>query len=135
MSYTIDDLKTLMARLRDPETGCPWDTRQTYRTIVPHTLEEAYEVADAIERDFKSSENVLRQLQEIVDYNEAFERGNRKSSTLSAGNGDGVDGMDEDDARKRYQRFNDAVKRGARSRTSTASSLNADQFEDAPGST
>ena len=51
MSYTIDDLKTLMARLRDPETGCPWDTRQTYKTIVPHTLEEAYEVADAIERE------------------------------------------------------------------------------------
>lgn len=40
MSYTIEDLKTLMARLRDPETGCPWDTRQSYRTIVPHTLEE-----------------------------------------------------------------------------------------------
>lgn len=51
MSYTIDDLKTLMARLRDPETGCPWDTRQTYKSIVPHTLEEAYEVADAIERE------------------------------------------------------------------------------------
>lgn len=50
MSYTIDDLKTLMARLRDPETGCPWDTKQTYGTIVPHTIEEAYEVADAIER-------------------------------------------------------------------------------------
>ena len=51
MSYTIEDLKTLMARLRDPETGCPWDTKQSYRTIVPHTLEEAYEVADAIERE------------------------------------------------------------------------------------
>ncbi|WP_286222073.1 nucleoside triphosphate pyrophosphohydrolase [Marinobacter apostichopi] len=51
MSYTIDDLKTLMARLRDPEIGCPWDTRQSYKTIVPHTLEEAYEVADAIERE------------------------------------------------------------------------------------
>ncbi|SNC76116.1 ATP diphosphatase [Marinobacter sp. es.048] len=51
MSYTIDDLKTLMARLRDPETGCPWDTRQSYKTIVPHTLEEAYEVADAIDRE------------------------------------------------------------------------------------
>lgn len=50
MSYSIDDLKTLMARLRDPETGCPWDTKQTYGTIVPHTIEEAYEVADAIER-------------------------------------------------------------------------------------
>lgn len=51
MSYTIDDLKKLMARLRDPDTGCPWDTRQTFRTIVPHTLEEAYEVADAIDRE------------------------------------------------------------------------------------
>lgn len=51
MSYTIEDLKTLMARLRDPEIGCPWDTRQSYKTIVPHTLEEAYEVADAIERE------------------------------------------------------------------------------------
>ncbi|SFR55613.1 ATP diphosphatase [Marinobacter gudaonensis] len=51
MRYTIEDLKTLMARLRDPETGCPWDTKQSYRTIMPHTLEEAYEVADAIERE------------------------------------------------------------------------------------
>lgn len=51
MSYTIEDLKTLMARLRDPDTGCPWDTRQSYKSIVPHTLEEAYEVADAIERE------------------------------------------------------------------------------------
>lgn len=51
MSYTIEDLKTLMARLRDPDTGCPWDTRQTFRSIVPHTLEEAHEVADTIERE------------------------------------------------------------------------------------
>ncbi|EDM49854.1 nucleoside triphosphate pyrophosphohydrolase [Marinobacter algicola] len=51
MSYSIDDLKTLMARLRDPESGCPWDTRQSYKTIVPHTIEEAYEVADAIDRE------------------------------------------------------------------------------------
>ncbi|MGM0570424.1 nucleoside triphosphate pyrophosphohydrolase [Marinobacter sp.] len=51
MSYTIDDLQTLMVRLRDPETGCPWDTKQTFRTIVPHTLEEAHEVADTIERE------------------------------------------------------------------------------------
>lgn len=51
MSYSIEDLKELMARLRDPETGCPWDTRQTFRSIVPHTLEEAHEVADAIERE------------------------------------------------------------------------------------
>ncbi|MCP5141784.1 MAG: nucleoside triphosphate pyrophosphohydrolase [Gammaproteobacteria bacterium] len=39
-----------MRRLRDPDGGCPWDQEQSYRTIVPHTLEEAYEVADAIAR-------------------------------------------------------------------------------------
>ncbi|MFJ5296906.1 nucleoside triphosphate pyrophosphohydrolase [Pseudomonas sp. NPDC088368] len=48
--YTLDDLLNLMARLRDPQYGCPWDVKQNYATIVPHTLEEAYEVADAIER-------------------------------------------------------------------------------------
>jgi nucleoside triphosphate diphosphatase len=41
----------LMARLRDPERGCPWDREQTFATIAPYTIEEAYEVADAIERD------------------------------------------------------------------------------------
>lgn len=49
--YTIDDLKALMGRLRDPDTGCPWDLKQTFQSILPHTLEEAHEVADAIERE------------------------------------------------------------------------------------
>lgn len=48
--YDLDDLLTLMRVLRDPEAGCPWDIKQRWETIVPHTLEEAYEVADAIER-------------------------------------------------------------------------------------
>lgn len=48
--YTLDDLLYLMARLRDPEAGCPWDIKQTWTSLVPHTLEEAYEVADCIER-------------------------------------------------------------------------------------
>ncbi|PWE17829.1 nucleoside triphosphate pyrophosphohydrolase [Marinicauda salina] len=43
-------LLAIMARLRDPETGCPWDVEQTFATIAPYTIEEAYEVADAIER-------------------------------------------------------------------------------------
>ncbi|EKV31504.1 Nucleoside triphosphate pyrophosphohydrolase MazG [Caenispirillum salinarum AK4] len=47
----IDDLLAIMARLRDPDGGCPWDLEQTFATIVPYTIEEAYEVADAIERD------------------------------------------------------------------------------------
>jgi nucleoside triphosphate diphosphatase len=46
----VQRLLAIMARLRDPSDGCPWDLRQTYATIVPYTLEEAYEVADAIER-------------------------------------------------------------------------------------
>lgn len=47
----IDALLKVMAQLRDPETGCAWDKVQTYATIVPHTIEEAYEVADAIARE------------------------------------------------------------------------------------
>ena len=43
-------LLQLMARLRDPQHGCPWDREQTFRSIAPYTIEEAYEVADAIER-------------------------------------------------------------------------------------
>lgn len=49
--YQLSDLLYLMARLRDPENGCPWDLQQDFASIVPHTLEEAYEVADAIERE------------------------------------------------------------------------------------
>jgi len=49
--YSIDDLLAVMARLRDPETGCPWDLKQSFATIVPYTIEEAYEVADAIARE------------------------------------------------------------------------------------
>lgn len=46
----IAALLELMARLRDPQGGCPWDREQTFRTIAPYTIEEAYEVADAVER-------------------------------------------------------------------------------------
>lgn len=48
--YQLDDLLYLMSRLRDPENGCPWDLKQSFESILPHTLEEAYEVADAIEK-------------------------------------------------------------------------------------
>jgi ATP diphosphatase len=46
----IDRLLRMMAKLRDPDGGCPWDLRQDFSTIAPYTIEEAYEVADAIER-------------------------------------------------------------------------------------
>jgi len=50
MSDQTDRLLTIMARLRDPQTGCEWDTAQNFSTIAPYTIEEAYEVADAIDR-------------------------------------------------------------------------------------
>ncbi|NKC02782.1 nucleoside triphosphate pyrophosphohydrolase [Brucella haematophila] len=50
-SRNIDRLLEIMAALRDPKTGCPWDVEQNFRSIMPYTLEEAYEVLDAIERD------------------------------------------------------------------------------------
>ena len=46
----IERLLYIMRRLRDPKSGCPWDIEQTFETIAPYTIEEAYEVADAIER-------------------------------------------------------------------------------------
>jgi ATP diphosphatase len=46
----IQDLLEIMAQLRNPETGCPWDREQNFSTIAPYTIEEAYEVADAIQR-------------------------------------------------------------------------------------
>ena len=58
----IEDLIDIMARLRDPEHGCPWDRVQTFRTVAPYTIEEAYEVADAIER-----ENLSDLLDELGD--------------------------------------------------------------------
>ncbi|WP_027849454.1 nucleoside triphosphate pyrophosphohydrolase [Marinospirillum minutulum] len=48
--YSLNDLLNLMARLRDPETGCPWDLKQTRESLVPHTLEEVYEVVECIEQ-------------------------------------------------------------------------------------
>ena len=49
--HDIDRLLEIMKALRDPRTGCPWDIEQTFATIAPYTVEEAYEVADAIARD------------------------------------------------------------------------------------
>ncbi len=48
--HTISDLLEVMTRLRDPERGCPWDLQQDFASIAPHTLEECYELVDAIER-------------------------------------------------------------------------------------
>ena len=58
-----DRLLEIMARLRDPDGGCPWDVEQDFATIAPYTIEEAYEVADAIERrDFDDLRDELGDL-------------------------------------------------------------------------
>lgn len=60
---SIEKLRWIMSELRDPETGCPWDLKQTFASIIPHTIEEAYEVADAIEQeDFTELEKELGDL-------------------------------------------------------------------------
>lgn len=50
VTYGLNDLMAIMTKLRDPELGCPWDLAQDFASIVPFTIEEAYEVADVIER-------------------------------------------------------------------------------------
>ncbi len=61
--YNIQSLLDIMSALRTPETGCPWDLKQSYKSIIPYTLEEAYEVAEAIENeDFEELKGELGDL-------------------------------------------------------------------------
>jgi len=61
--HSLDALLAIMARLRDPERGCPWDVQQDFASIAPYTIEEAYEVADAIDRgDFDDLRDELGDL-------------------------------------------------------------------------
>ena len=78
MSHQLADLVRLMACLRDPDHGCPWDRNQNYQSIVPFTLEEAHEVVDVIERgDFDELQGELGDLLfQVVFYSQiACERG------------------------------------------------------------
>lgn len=62
-SYDLTDLIYLMQRLRDPDSGCPWDIKQTFNSIIPHTLEETHEVIEAIEsQDWSHVEEELGDL-------------------------------------------------------------------------
>lgn len=63
-SKDINHLLEIMAALRQPETGCPWDIVQTFETIKPYTIEEAYEVADAIER--KDPDDLCEELGDLL---------------------------------------------------------------------
>lgn len=73
--YSLDDLRFLMRCLRDPETGCPWDVEQDYASITPSTIEEAYEVVDAIDQGNKEQlkEELGDLLFQIIFYNQLAE--------------------------------------------------------------
>lgn len=77
--YSTDDLLYLMTRLRDPLTGCPWDIKQDYASIAPSTLEEAYEVVDAIEKqDFVHLKEELGDLLfQVIFYSQLGKEENR----------------------------------------------------------
>jgi ATP diphosphatase len=92
MTQPIDQLLTIMAQLRDEEKGCPWDRKQTFETIVPHTIEETFEVVDAIHnKDWPNLKEELGDLlfqvifysqmakeQGLFDFNEVVEGLNEK---------------------------------------------------------
>lgn len=63
-NYTINDLLYLMARLRDPNQGCPWDLKQTSQTLIQHSIEEVYELVDAIES--ANSKDIQAELGDVL---------------------------------------------------------------------
>jgi ATP diphosphatase len=72
---SIEKLRWIMSQLRTPDSGCPWDLKQTFDSIIPYTIEEAYEVADAIEqKDFAEVEKELGDLLfQVVFYSQLGE--------------------------------------------------------------
>lgn len=75
IEYGIEDLRYLMRRLRDPKSGCPWDLKQNFQSLTSHTIEEAYEVVDAIEQDdmIHLSEELGDLLFQIIFYSQLAE--------------------------------------------------------------
>lgn len=108
LSAAINRLATIMAKLRDPETGCPWDVEQDFATIAPYTIEEAYEVADAIERnDLCALKDELGdlQLQVVFHARMAEEAGEFDLCTV-------IDGISEKMVRRHPHVFGDSESPG-----------------------
>ncbi len=92
MSHPIEELVTIMSKLREPEKGCPWDLKQNFDTIIPHTIEETFEVVDAIHnKDWNNLKEELGDLlfqvifyshlakeEALFDFNEVVETANEK---------------------------------------------------------
>ncbi|CAM4425078.1 nucleoside triphosphate pyrophosphohydrolase [Vibrio agarivorans] len=104
MSHPIEQLETIMATLRHPQDGCPWDIKQTFDTIVPHTIEETYEVVDAIHnRDWSNLKEELGDLLfQVIFYSQmAKEQGLFDFSDV-------VEGVNEKLTRRHPHVFSDA---------------------------
>jgi MazG family protein len=107
--YRIEDLLRVMARLRDPEKGCPWDREQTFASIAPYTIEEAYEVADAIARsDLDALKDELGDLLLQVVYHARMAEEDGRFAF-----GDVVDAITAKMIRRHPHVFEDASLRGA----------------------
>jgi ATP diphosphatase len=107
--YRIEDLLRVMARLRDPENGCPWDREQTFASIAPYTIEEAYEVADAIARsDLDALKDELGDLLLQVVYHARMAEEDGRFAF-----GDVVDAITAKMIRRHPHVFEDASLRGA----------------------
>ncbi|KDN29712.1 nucleoside triphosphate hydrolase [Vibrio fortis] len=103
MSHPIEQLEQIMAKLRDPEGGCPWDLKQNFETIVPHTIEETYEVVDAIHnQDWPNLQEELGDLLfQVIFYSQlAKEQGLFEFSDV-------VDGVNEKLTRRHPHVFSD----------------------------
>jgi nucleoside triphosphate diphosphatase len=127
----IRELLEIMARLRDPDHGCPWDVAQTFETIAPYTLEEAFEVADAIERgDIAALRNELGDLlfQVVFHARMAEELGQFDFAAVAAG-------LSEKMRRRHPHVFGDAEIPDAGTQTATWETLKAREraAQDQPG--
>ncbi|PMG17323.1 nucleoside triphosphate pyrophosphohydrolase [Vibrio splendidus] len=103
MNHPIEQLEQIMAKLRDPEGGCPWDLKQNFETIVPHTIEETYEVVDAIHnKDWPNLQEELGDLLfQVIFYSQlAKEQGLFEFSDV-------VDGINEKLTRRHPHVFSD----------------------------
>ena len=120
---SIDDLLAIMARLRNRDGGCPWDIEQTFETIAPYTIEEAYEVADAIDRkDYAHLRDELGDLLlQVVFHARMAEEGGHFAFA------DVVDSICDKMVRRHPHVFGDARFDSAQAQTANWEALKADE--------
>ena len=121
--HTLGDLLEIMAQLRDPETGCPWDIEQDFKSIAPYTIEEAYEVADAISRnDLAALKDELGDLLlQVVYHARMAEEENRFDF------GDVTDAITAKMIRRHPHVFGDAVIEGSDAQTANWEAIKASE--------